>query len=392
MAATGTQSRMSDPQLNRPIRVLHVYRTYFPDTQGGGEELIRQICLSTGQQGVENRVFTLSRNSAEPRLELPEATVYRAPCHGEIASCSLSLSARSPFREQVRWADIIHYYFPWPFADLLHLSCPETRDKPAIVSHLSDVVRQKKLYFFYRPLMSRFMQRVDRIVATSPNYAASSPFLQQYIDKVSVIPIGIDEGGYPAASEEDRQAMTHRYGDNFLLFVGVLRYYKGLHILLEAARKVDTPIVIAGTGPMEDRLQRFAKQHNLTHVHFPGQITDREKSALLSTCRALVFPSHLPSESFGVTLLEASLHGKPMITCEIGTGTTYVNRHGETGLVVAADEPKPLAAAMQQLSTDKALAERLGAGARQRYETVFTGERMGQQYAALYRQLLEPQG
>jgi len=62
MAATGTQSRMSDPQLNRPIRVLHVYRTYFPDTQGGGEELIRQICLSTGQQGVENRVFTLSRN------------------------------------------------------------------------------------------------------------------------------------------------------------------------------------------------------------------------------------------------------------------------------------------------------------------------------------------
>lgn len=382
---------MSDPQLTKrtPIRVLHVYRTYFPDTQGGGEELIRQICLNTGEQGVENRVFTLSRNTSAPVVALPEATVYRAPCDGEIASCSLSFRARSAFREQVRWADIIHYYFPWPFADLLHLSSPETRGKPVLVSHLSDVVRQKKLYFFYRPLMTGFLRRVDRIVATSPNYAASSPLLQEYRDKVAVIPIGIDEAGYPAASEKDCQAVIRRFGDNFLLFVGVLRYYKGLYVLLEAAKQVRTPIVIAGAGPMEASLKRFAREHNLSHVHFPGQISDRDKSALMSTCRALVFPSHLPSESFGVTLLEASLHGKPMITCEIGTGTTYVNRHGETGLVVAPDDPKALAVAMQQLSSDKSLAERLGAGARRRYEALFTGERMGQQYAALYRQLLE---
>jgi rhamnosyl/mannosyltransferase len=371
------------------IKVLHIYRTYFPDTQGGGEEVIRQVCLNTRALNVESRVFSLSPDPAAEPLQREEAEVFQVKRHLEIASCGISFSALTTFREQAAWADVLHYHFPWPFGDVLHLSQARVTGKPTVISYHSDVVRQKTLYFFYKPLMRQFLKRVDRIVATSPNYAASSPLLQHYSNKVTVIPIGIDEAGYPAASAAECEAMTRRFGDNFLLFVGVLRYYKGLHILLEAARKVHTPIVIAGAGPMESSLKRFAGEHGLSHVHFAGHISDRDKSALLSTCRGLVFPSHLPSESFGVTLLEASLHGKPMITCEIGTGTTYVNRQGETGLVVAPDDPDALAAAMAQLSADKNLAERLGAGARRRYELIFTGQRMGQQYAALYRQLLE---
>ena len=51
------------------MKVLHVYRTYFPDSQGGLEEAIRQICLNTQSEGVESRVFFLSKN---PRPKLVE--------------------------------------------------------------------------------------------------------------------------------------------------------------------------------------------------------------------------------------------------------------------------------------------------------------------------------
>ena len=49
------------------MRVLHAYRTYFPDTQGGLEEVIRQICLNTARLGADSRVMTLS-NSPDKKV------------------------------------------------------------------------------------------------------------------------------------------------------------------------------------------------------------------------------------------------------------------------------------------------------------------------------------
>ena len=168
----------------------------------------------------------------------------------------------------------------------------------------------------------------------------------------------------------------------------MLRYYKGLSYLLEAARLTGVTIVIAGAGPEEKALKQIKEEHRLNHVHFVGRISDEDKMAYLAACRALVFPSHLPSEAFGISLVEAAIVGKPMISCEIGTGTTYVNAHGETGLVIPPADAPALAQAMDTLDGDVELAETLGRGARQRYETLFTGELMGRQFANLYRELL----
>ena len=64
------------------MRVLHVYRTYFPDTQGGLEEAIRQICASTKVHGVENRVFMLSRNPQPAIINRPEVDFTNANLRG----------------------------------------------------------------------------------------------------------------------------------------------------------------------------------------------------------------------------------------------------------------------------------------------------------------------
>ena len=95
---------------------------------------------------------------------------------------------------------------------------------------------------------------MSRIVSTSPNYLATSHVLAKYKHKVSVIPIGLDKATYPVPSPDKLTYWRERLGPKFFLFVGVIRYYKGLHILMEAAQGTDYPIVIVGAGPIEEAL------------------------------------------------------------------------------------------------------------------------------------------
>lgn len=369
----------------KKLRILHVYRTYFPDTQGGLEEVIRQICRGTRAQGMENRVFTLSPQAQPAILQTAEAEVHRFHRSLEIASCGISLAAFAGFRRQVAWADIIHYHFPWPFADLLHFA--SAVNKPALVTYHSDIVRQKTLLFFYRPLMRAFLKRAARIVPTSQNYFATSAELGRYSDKVEVIPIGLDDNSYPQPTEEYVDRVRARHGKDFFLFIGVLRYYKGLHILLEAMQNAPFKCIIVGAGAIESELKTRAHKLGLDNVVFVGSVSDQEKTALLQLCRAVVFPSHLRAEAFGVTLLEGAMHSKALISTEIGTGTSYINLDGVTGLVIPPAHPAALRAAMLRLHEQPALATEMGAAARARYSELFSGKLMGERYARLYHEL-----
>jgi O-antigen biosynthesis rhamnosyltransferase len=370
------------------LKVLHVYRTYFPDTQGGLEEVVRQICRTTKPLGVENRVFTLSDNPSPAHLQREEGEVIRVKKTFEIASCGFALTSWREFARQVEWADVVHYQFPWPFADMLHLVAGGS--KPSVLTYQSDIVRQRALGWVYRPLMNRFLGDMKRIIATSPNYFDSSEVLQQYADKVTVLPIGLDEESYPprSALNLEMDAVRNEHGEEFFLFVGVLRYYKGLHLLLEAMKGAPYKVVIAGKGPEEEALKLQARKLGLDNIIFTGYISDAEKMALLHCCRAVVFPSHLRSEAFGVTLLEGAMCGKALISANIGTGTTYINKENETGLVVTPESISELRAAMDSLHADPALALKLGQAARVRYKQLFTGAQMGRGYAGVYEEVL----
>jgi len=376
--------------LSDKLRVLHVYRTYYPDTQGGLEEVIRQICQNTLGHGIESRVFTLSADPDPAVVKREEAGVHRFHRTAEVASCGVGVGALPGFKRLVDWADIIHYHFPWPFADLLHF-LGRVR-KPSVATYHSDIVRQKGLLQLYRPLMRAFLDRVDVIVPTSQNYFATSEELGRYAEKVQVIPIGLDDGVYPEVSEQELSSARDRVGEGFFLFVGVLRYYKGLHILLDALQGTELKCVIVGAGPVEAELQQHASRLGLDNVRFLGYVGDIEKVALMRLCRAVVFPSHLRSEAFGVTLLEGAMHGKPLISTEIGTGTSYINLDGETGFVVPPSDAKGLREAMLRIDHDEALAERMGQAARARYEALFTGRMMGERYARLYGRLVDDTG
>jgi rhamnosyl/mannosyltransferase len=105
-------------------------------------------------------------------------------------------------------------------------------------------------------------------------------------------------------------------------------------------------------------------------------------------CYGVVFPSHLRSEAFGISLLEGAMYGKPMISSEIGTGTTFVNIGNETGLVVPPSDPAALRQAMTYLWNHPEEAAEKGRKAEQRYWDHFTADKMVKAYVDLYKSLV----
>ena len=203
-----------------------------------------------------------------------------------------------------------------------------------------------------------------------------------------MIPNGLAPETLPPPSPEALSHWEGAVGRDFFLFVGVLRYYKGLRFLIEAAAGAPFRIVIAGSGEEEGSLRRLIAQTGADNVTMVGRIDDPSKAALLQLCRGVVLPSHMRAEAFGMVLLEGAICARPLVSCEMGSGTTYVNAHEESGLTVPPADPVRLREALTALHESPERARRLGEGARRRYDALFTAEQLGRSYLSLYRELV----
>ncbi|WP_033570731.1 glycosyltransferase family 4 protein [Dickeya undicola] len=369
------------------MRILHFTKTYYPVAYGGVQQVIYQIAEGSIQRGASVDVLSLSPDGSSKDGVIGHHHVHTSKQDLYIASTGFSLSAIRDFRRLAEKADIVHYHFPWPYMDLLHLLTQP--NKPTVVSYHSDIVKQKYLLYFYKPLMRYFLDHVDSVVASSPNYVRTSPVLQSLKKPPEVIPFGIDPSSYPRASSVQINKWRARFPERFFLFVGFLRYYKGLSYLLDALAGIDYPLVIVGEGPYELELKSQAVKLGLKNIHFLGAVTDEDKRTLFELCYSVVFPSHLRSEAYGMTLLEAAMYGKPMVSCDIGTGTTYINQHGVTGLAVAPANSQHLSNALQYLWSHVDVAMNMGEQARIRFLEHFTAEKMIDSYMELYENLIK---
>lgn len=363
------------------MKVLFVYKSYYPQTRGGIEEHIHALCLGLARLGVTCEIAVCAEDTTVPHNLFPYP-VHRFKTTFEAASCPTSLDFLKQFKTLVDGFDIIHYQFPWPFADVMQLL--SMSNKPYVVTYHSDIVRQVHLKKIYEPIMHLFLRKAKAIIATSPPYIRTSPVLQRYADKTVCIPIGTERSLYPETHPECTSKWEQALGKDFVLFIGVLRYYKGLDYLLEAAKSLSTTLVIAGKGPEKERLENLAETKGLKNVKFVGFVTDEDKVALLSLCRLVVAPSHLRSEAFCISLLEGLLFHKPLVSTELGTGTSFVNTHHKTGLVVPPKDPQALAAAIQTLLDDETAYALYQTNTQEHFQTHFTLDKMAKETLNCY--------
>ena len=119
---------------------------------------------------------------------------------------------------------------------------------PAITHH-SDVVRQKTLAMLQRPFEHRVYRKAARAICNSPTYAAGSPLLKRFADKVRVVPMGLDPGPFlnPSAARAAAD-LRAAHGGPLWLSVGRLVYYKGLANAVAARYFLRRPEISLGFG------------------------------------------------------------------------------------------------------------------------------------------------
>ena len=367
------------------MHIVYLYKDYAP-VMGGIESHLQTLAEGVAAAGL--RVSVVVCQPAGQRLPAQEqingVMVYRVARQIDIASSPISLGFWSIVR-QLR-PDIIHLQMPWPTGDAVAALFPHI---PLVVTYQSDVIRQKRLLLLYAPLLRHTLRQAKRIIVTSPQYRDSSPWLQPVIAKCQVIPLGM-----PPAPAPDAGRLAHwqaEFPQSCLLWVGRLRYYKGLHVLIAALAQLPATITLAlvGDGPEAANLQALATSLGVSErVRWLGSLPDADVRALQAIAKLFVFPSHLRSEAFGLALLAALQAGLPAISCEVGTATSFVNQHDITGLVVPPDDPVALATAIATLWHDDARRAVMAQAAQQWALTQFGAQQMVAESLAIYRHVV----
>ena len=294
----------------------------------------------------------------------------------------------------------------------------------------------------------RLLRRTDRVVyvseATRRRQVAQGrvpPWLTEWVSN------GVALNGRSAPEPKERARCRQRLGvgadDRIALFVGRLVPEKGLAFLIAAAARLrgrlpHLRVVLVGTGPLEVALRTRARQAGVTDiVRFAG--LQQDVAPWYGAADCLVLPSL--SEALPMTVLEAMAAGLPVVATAVGDVPELLGLHqgvhsppspphivadpprlvadtvhgstlggltvdrgpstvdavslyevAEAGLLGPPGDAVALAAALERLLTDNALAERLGAAGRARVAGHYTSQRMVERYAQLYETLLAQKG
>jgi len=369
--------------------VLHVYKDYYPPVLGGIEQTINWMCRYT-REACHVRVLVASRNGKFSDEIIDGVRVVRVGCWGRALSSPIAPG----FLKWLRRLDseILHFHMPNPMAELAYLLA---RPKGhVVVTYHSDIVRQRLSGLLYVPLQHAFLRKASLILPTSHAYLDSSKTLRPHRDRCRVMPLGVPIEDYAEAdesrvySEEIRRRTPGRFR---IVFVGVLRYYKGLTYLIKAMSRLpeNAVLLIGGDGPERNALEKQVHEHGLhDRVLFLGELTDEQKIGLYRAGSVYCLPAHLRSEAFGLSQIEAMVCGLPVISTDLNTGVREVNQDGHTGLVVKPANPKALADAILSLIQDSALREKLAAQAHKRALERFSARRLGDDLREAYRKIL----
>ncbi|HEX2912288.1 MAG TPA: glycosyltransferase [Chloroflexia bacterium] len=379
------------------MKILYLYKDYYP-VLGGIENYTRQLAEGMLERGHSVEVLVTNTGRGTTHENLNGVPVLKAGRWVNISSAPLSPGFAYAYLKRLYRVsdrpDIVHLQFPYPPGELAWLLGSYSqkfgpRRPRTVLTYHSDIVRQKKLLTVYAPFLRQVLKRVDVILATSPNYIESSLYLKPLAEKCRVVPLGVDVARF--SQPEQVNSSFQPDAGPILLFAGRLRYYKGLQYLIKAMPEIrpDARLVVVGVGPMEENLKALVVELGLQQrVIFAGEVADEALPDYYAAADIFILPACERSEAFGMVQLEAMAAGKPVISTELGTGTSYVNQDGLTGLVVPPHNAPALAHAANQLLADEQKRLEMGRRGQERARAEFSLLKMYDQVETIYREVL----
>lgn len=371
------------------IRVLQLGK--FRPVKGGVEKVMYAFMLGLGQRGIYCDMLCASDDDEVGETELtPYCRIYKTRTVSKMAATMISPEMITQLRKSCHQYDIIHIHHPDPMATLaLMLSGYKGR----VVLHWhSDILKQRALLRLYHPLQKWLINRADVILGTTPVYVEQSHALRKVQGKTSFLPIGVRQ----RRAEENLVAMIrNKYpGKKIVYSMGRLVEYKGYEYLIEAATLLpdDYVVLIGGSGPLKGALQKMVKGFLLERkVHILGYIPRELEAAYYGAADVFCLSSVLKTEAYAIVQVEAMSVGCPVVATNIpGSGVSWVNQHGVSGLNVEPRSSRDLAEAIQQICDNPDLHSRYSQGALHRYERNFTLDAMTDGLIDIYRDLLTP--
>ncbi len=366
------------------MRVLHLGK-FYPPHHGGIETHLKTLCEGLSRH-VTVEVLVANDEPRETVEMFNGVAVQRLRELMRLAAAPICPALIRHIRNSR--ADLIHLHAPNPFAAVALMMSGNRA--PLVISWHSDIVRQR----FARTVFASFERQIVRgsaaLIASSPEYIASSPILARNRDHCHVIPHGVRADDYRDPQTETIAYLRNRYGQRIVLAVGRLVYYKGFEYLIRAMRRIEGHLLIVGEGPRRHSLEREATLARLGGcITFLGALSASDLIACYHAADIFVLPSIARSEAFGIVQLEAMACGKPVINTRIDSGVPFVSVNGETGLTVAPGSSDALAIAINTLLESPELRVRYGTAAARRVREHFSFDMMVSRTFDLYERLLD---
>ena len=374
------------PSTPKSPKVLEL-SSCFPPSRGGVENFVHRLTADLAKRSHQITVVTSSRGRSPGhyRERVGNVTVIRyaekyhvfeAPIIPKIALAALTMDY-----------DVLHVNGMNPGLTDLAVFFAKLRRKPVVVTYHNDAETHiwgllGRLATVGYAVVARFALRfANVVVCTTLSYASTSRVVKYSKDRLKIIPLGVDTGVYGRSDLNGPSADSKR-----LLFVGQLKQYKGLHVLLESISTLikqgyNVTLDVVGTGPESGRLKRRVDELALgTHVSFKGNVDEASLASLYANCKAFVLPSLNRREAFGLVLLEALAAGKPIIASDVPGVNEVVTRAG--GFLARPNDPVSLASTIR-----RALDSVDGAGKYQEAARGMSWDAAALSYDTLFRSL-----
>lgn len=386
------------------LRVCHLGK-FYPPARGGIETHVQVLARAQVALGADVQVLCVNHQAATGtdatwRVVASTPTVrdtdrgVRVTRLGRVASISRFDLCPSLLGELLRLrrtgVDVLHLHSPNPTM-LSALSLVPSFGR-LVVTHHSDVVKQRFLRAAYLPLERRLHDRAATVLSDSDGYIGGSEPLRRLGSKVETLPLGLELESFLSPSAKAlafAEELRTCHGRPLWLAVGRVVYYKGFRYAIEALSDVPGKLMIVGRGPAEQELRRLAERRKVSdRVVWAGNLSDDELAGAYHAATALWFPSNARSEGFGLAQVEAMASGCPVINTFVpDSGVSWVSRHEESGLTVPINNARALAEAALTLLDDDTR-RRLAEGARRRAREEFDHMVMGRRSIALYERAL----